>query len=51
MVLDPGLGRQMEAIFLDDLTPTLEIDAAAFSARPWFERTSEWVASLLTRIL
>ncbi|MHB1224574.1 MAG: phospholipase D-like domain-containing protein [Gemmatimonadaceae bacterium] len=51
MVLDAGLGRQMDSIFVRDLERAREITAAVFAGRPWYERIGEWGANLVTRLL
>jgi cardiolipin synthase len=51
MVLDPDVGRRLEAQFVDDLRWATEITAARFAQRPWRERIGEWIADRLTRLL
>jgi cardiolipin synthase len=51
MILDAGIGEQMNAIFLDDLKHAEEIQAADFLRRPWWERILERAARLVTRLL
>ena len=51
MVLDAGVGRRMDAIFLEDLRYAKEITAEEFRRRPWAERLAEWGANLLTRVI
>jgi cardiolipin synthase len=51
MVLDPAFGRDMEAMFHDDLRFAEEIDLAAFRRRPRLSRVAEWAANLITRVL
>jgi cardiolipin synthase len=51
MVLDPGVGQQMEKIFLDDLQHCQEITLAAFGRRSWFQRLKERGATLVMRLL
>ena len=51
MVLDPGFGQHMDAIYLDDITHAKEIDATEFGKRSWVQHVGEWGASLLTRVL
>lgn len=51
MVLDQGIGEQMNAIFMDDLRYAEEITAESFARRPWLGRIAEPLANLLTRIL
>ena len=51
MVLDTAAGRRMEALFLDDLRRSREIDLAEFRRRPWYWRVVEWAASQVTPLL
>jgi cardiolipin synthase len=51
MVLDRGVGAQMNRLFLDDLRHATEITAPAFRRRPWRDRLAERSANLLARIL
>ena len=51
MVLDSSAGQRMEAVFLDDLRHSLEIDLEVFRRRPWFRRLAEWAANLITPLL
>ena len=51
MVLDSAAGQRMEAVFLDDLTHSQEIDLDVFRRRPWFRRVAEWGANLVTPLL
>ena len=51
MVLDSAAGQRMEAVFLDDLRHSLEIDLEVFRRRPWFHRVAEWAANLITPLL
>lgn len=51
MVLDPAFGRQMEAIFLDDLRFAEEIDLAKFRRRPRIVHVAEWGANLIAPFL
>jgi hypothetical protein len=51
MILDAEIGRQMVAIFLDDLRDAEEITLERFRQRSWLERSFEAVAKLLTRLL
>ncbi len=51
MILDPEVGRRLEAQFQDDLRWATEITAVRFAQRPWSERVGEWFADLLTRLL
>jgi len=51
MVLDPGFGKRMEAMFRDDLTRSIAVDPVAFRQRPMFEHIKEWAANQITRLL
>lgn len=51
MVLDSAAGQRMEAVFLDDLKHSLEIDLEVFRRRPWSRRLAEWAANLITPLL
>jgi phosphatidylserine/phosphatidylglycerophosphate/cardiolipin synthase-like enzyme len=51
MILDPDVGRQMNAVFVDDLRYSKEIQSAQFAQRSWLERLGERAANLLSRIL
>ena len=51
VVLDPGIGRQMDEIFVDDLRHSKEITLAEFRRRGWGAKLLEWGASSLWRIL
>ena len=51
MVLDSAVGRQMEAMFHEDLRHATAIDPAAFRRRPWTERIAEWAANQITPLL
>lgn len=51
MTLDPGIGEQMERIFVDDLQQAQEITLDAFRRRSWLQRIAEWGANSLTRLL
>jgi cardiolipin synthase A/B len=51
MVLDSTAGRRMEAVFLDDLRHSHEVELSAFLRRPWTRRVAEWAANLVTRLL
>ena len=51
MVLDPGIGAQMNQIFLEDLKCAQEITLPAFRQRSFLARLLERGASLLTRLL
>ncbi len=51
VALDPGIGQQMEQIFLEDLKYSKEIKLEEFEKRPWTGKALEWGASQLRRIL
>lgn len=51
MVLDRGLGDEMNRVFLDDLRHAQEINVGAFRARSWLDRIAEQGANWLTRLL
>jgi hypothetical protein len=51
MVLDPGFGKRMEAMFRDDLTRAMAVDPVAFRQRPMYEHVREWAANQITRLL
>ena len=48
---DSAAGRRMEAVFMDDLRHSLEINLEIFRGRPWYRRLAEWTASLITPLL
>lgn len=51
VALDPGVGQQMDQIFLDDLKYSEEIKLDTFRKRPWTGKVLEWGAQQLRRIL
>jgi cardiolipin synthase len=51
VALDPGIGQQMDQIFLDDLKYSDEIKLDTFRKRPWTGKVLEWGAQQLRRIL
>ena len=51
MVLDPAIGAEMEALFMDDLHHAQEIFLPDFRRRPWTARVLELGAHVLSRIL
>jgi cardiolipin synthase len=51
VALDPGIGQQMDKIFLDDLKYSEEIKLETFRKRPWTGKVLEWGAQQLRRIL
>lgn len=51
MILDPDVGRQMNAVFVDDLRYSEEITPTAFAQRSFVQRLGERAANLLSRIL
>jgi cardiolipin synthase len=51
LALDDGLGAQLEAIFMEDLTFSTEITLEQFRRRPWTSKVAEFTAALFSRIL
>ena len=51
MVHDRAIGDEMNRIFLSDLEHADEITSATFGRRAWFERITEGMASMITRLL
>ena len=51
VALDPGVGQQMEQIFLEDVKYSKEIKLEEFRKRPWTGKVLEWGAQKLRRIL
>lgn len=51
VVLDEGFGRQMEALFADDVAASRPIDPARWATRPLPRRLGEWGARLLGYML
>jgi cardiolipin synthase len=51
LVLDDGIGAQLEAIFMEDLRYSTEITLEAFRKRPWTSKLGEFSAALFSRIL
>ena len=51
MILDPEVGRQMNAVFVHDLRFSEEITAEKFGRRSVVQRLGERIARLLNRIL
>lgn len=51
LVLDKGIGAQMDSIFLDDLKYSDEVNLDTFRKRPLGGRILEWGAQKLRRIL
>ena len=49
--LDPGVGAQMNASFMDDLTQSQEITLEAFQRRPWYDHVIEDGAAVFSRLL
>ena len=49
--LDAGVGAQMDATFMDDLTRSKEIILTEFQRRPWYHHVLESGSALLSRIL
>ncbi|HVD59973.1 MAG TPA: phospholipase D-like domain-containing protein [Gemmatimonadaceae bacterium] len=48
---DPGIGQQMDSIFLDDLKYSKEMKLDEFRRRPWTGKVLEWGAVKLRRLL
>jgi cardiolipin synthase len=51
VILDPGVGAQMDATFMDDLTQAKEITLPEFQRRPWYDHVIEDVAAVFSRLL
>jgi cardiolipin synthase len=51
MVLDAGIGEEMDRVFRSDLQDSKEITTATFRQRPWLERFLERGANMITRLL
>jgi cardiolipin synthase len=51
MILDPNVGRQMNAVFVEDLRYAEEITPATFARRSPLQRLGEQAANLLSRLL
>ena len=51
IVLDEGLAKAMEAMYLEDLTYAEEVILENFRKRPWGNRLNEKVATMLSRVL
>jgi cardiolipin synthase len=51
LVLDDGIGAQLESIFMEDLRYSTEITLEAFRKRPWTSKLGEFSAALFSRIL
>ena len=51
VALDPGVGQQMEQIFLEDVKYSKEIKLEEFRKRPWTGKVLEWGAQKLRRVL
>ena len=49
--LDSGVGAQMDATFLDDLTQAKEITLEEFKRRPWYDKAIENSAAIFSRLL
>lgn len=49
--LDTGLGAQMNATFMDDLSRSKEIILSEWVKRPWYDKVIENAAALLSRVL
>jgi cardiolipin synthase len=51
VVLDAGIGQQMDEIFLEDLRYSKEINLEEYRQRPLHRKVLEWGASRLWRVL
>ena len=51
VVLDTAFGRQMDSIFMNDLTHTKQITLPSFDQRSRWSKILEWAASQLDRLL
>jgi cardiolipin synthase len=51
LTLDPGVGQNLDSLFLDDLRYAKEIKLETFRKRPWTGKVLEWGAVKLRRIL
>ncbi len=51
VVIDAAFGREMEAMFADDVAASERIELAAWRARSWHERLLEWRARLIEPLL
>jgi hypothetical protein len=51
MILDPGVGRRLEDIFLDDVAHAVPITLEHFSQRSWIERFAEKSTFFVRRLL
>jgi cardiolipin synthase len=51
VALDPGVGAQMDSIFMDDITRSQEIKLDEFRKRPLSDKILEWCAQKLRRVL
>jgi cardiolipin synthase A/B len=49
--LDPVVGAQMDATFMDDLTQAKEITLPEFQRRPWYDHVIEDGAGIFSRVL
>jgi cardiolipin synthase len=49
--LDAGVGAQMNATYLDDLTQAKEITLEEFKRRPWYDKVIENGAAIFSRLL
>ena len=49
--LDPVVGAQMDATFMDDLTQAKEITLPEFQRRPWYDHVIEDGAAIFSRLL
>ncbi len=51
LALDPGLGQQMDSVFMDDLRYSEEMKLDTFRKRAWTGKVLEWGAQKLRRLL
>jgi cardiolipin synthase len=51
VVVDTAFGARMDSVFLDDLRFAQEMTPAVLAARPWWERTFERGAVMLSQLL
>jgi hypothetical protein len=50
-VLDPAFGAEMDSVFHADISHSKEIRLPEFEHRSFFEKTLEWGAEKLWRVL
>jgi cardiolipin synthase len=51
VTLDDGVGATLDSLFLEDLRYSTEITLESLGRRSWWDRTLEWSASTLQRLL